>query len=75
MRLALSAPPLLAVPSAFGQASAINGQIVGVITDPAGAAVANAKIKAINLATGFTRLGGEFGQRHLSLQRAAARHV
>ncbi|MBZ2181076.1 MAG: carboxypeptidase-like regulatory domain-containing protein, partial [Acidobacteria bacterium] len=55
MRLALSALlSLLAVPCAFGQASAINGQIVGVITDPAGAAVANAKIKATNPATGFT---------------------
>ena len=55
MRLALSILLSVAVPSClFGQASAINGQIIGVITDPAGAAVANAKIKALNPATGFT---------------------
>jgi len=55
MRLALSILLSVAVPSClFGQASAINGQIIGVITDPAGAAVANAKVKATNAATGFT---------------------
>jgi len=55
MRIALSALLLLAgAPAVFGQASAINGQILGVITDPAGAAVASAKVKATNVATGFT---------------------
>ncbi len=55
MRFALSALLFLAgAPSVFGQASAINGQILGVITDPAGAAVASAKVKVTNTATGFT---------------------
>ena len=55
MRLAPLATLLLAVvPSAFGQASAINGQILGVITDPAGAAVAGAKVNVTNTATGFS---------------------
>ena len=54
MRTASLAILLLAVvPSAFGQASAINGQILGVITDPAGAAVASAKVKVTNSATGW----------------------
>lgn len=38
---------------AFGQASAINGQIEGTITDPAGAAVAGVKVQVANEATGF----------------------
>ena len=55
MRLALLTALLLAAaPSAFAQASAINGQILGVITDPAGAPVASAKVKVSNTATGFT---------------------
>src|SRR6266571_3186764 len=37
----------------FGQASAINGEINGTITDPSGAAVAGAAVLATNAETGF----------------------
>ena len=39
--------------AAFGQASAINGQILGTVTDATGAAVAGAKVTATNINTGF----------------------
>ncbi|MEO8127510.1 MAG: carboxypeptidase regulatory-like domain-containing protein [Bryobacteraceae bacterium] len=39
--------------AAFGQASAINGQILGTITDASGAAVGGAKVTALNVNTGF----------------------
>ena len=39
--------------AAFGQASSINGQIVGTITDASGAPVSGAKVTAINVNTGF----------------------
>lgn len=41
------------VSSVYGQTSAINGQIVGTVTDPSGAAAASAKVTATNLQTGF----------------------
>lgn len=44
----------LAVTTAFGQANAINGQILGVVTDAAGATVAGAKVKVTNTQTGYT---------------------
>ncbi len=37
----------------FGQASAINGEITGTVTDPSSAAVANAMVEIGNTATGF----------------------
>ena len=41
--------------AAFGQASAINGQITGTITDATGAPIASAKVTADNINTGFTQ--------------------
>lgn len=38
---------------AFGQAAAINGQITGAVTDATGAAVAGARVKAVNTQTGY----------------------
>src|SRR5262245_16122620 len=38
--------------SSFGQA--INGNIVGTVIDPSGAAVANADVSALSVATAFT---------------------
>ena len=37
----------------FGQASAINGEISGTVTDPAGAVIANAVVRITNIGTGF----------------------
>src|SRR5947209_20115268 len=48
---------LLIAPSAFPQASAINGQIEGTVTDPTGAVVPNAKVDIKNENTGYTRSG------------------
>ena len=44
---------LLFGPALFGQAAAINGQITGTVTDPSGAPVVNAKVRALNTATGY----------------------
>jgi hypothetical protein len=41
------------LPRSFGQASAINGEINGTVTDPSGAAVAGATVQASNAGTGF----------------------
>ena len=41
--------------AAFGQASAINGEIVGTVTDSAGAAIAGAHVTIVSLETGYTR--------------------
>lgn len=41
--------------SAFGQASAINGEITGTVTDAAGGVVANAKVTASNEGTGYNQ--------------------
>ena len=41
--------------AAFGQASAINGEIVGTITDSAGAAIAGARLTVVSVGTGYTR--------------------
>jgi hypothetical protein len=51
----LSSLLLAAALSLFGQAAAINGQIEGTVTDQSGAVVANAKVTAENLQTGFRR--------------------
>lgn len=48
---------LLASALAFPQAAAIDGQIEGVVRDPAGAAVSKASVKARNLGTGLERQG------------------
>src|ERR1035441_3532020 len=37
----------------FGQASAINGEITGTVTDPSGAAIAGATVEISNTDTGF----------------------
>src|SRR5215831_18842560 len=41
--------------AAHGQAAAINGEIVGAVTDPSGADVTNAVVQVVNTATGFTQ--------------------
>src|SRR5205809_6315208 len=41
------------LPRCFGQASAMNGEINGIVTDPSGAAVAGATVQVSNLQTGF----------------------
>lgn len=53
--LALSLILALGATSCFGQAAAMNGQIVGTITDPAGSVVPNATVKAVNTGTGFSQ--------------------
>lgn len=52
---ALAALFALASAISFGQASAINGQIVGTVTDSTGAAMANTRVTVTNPATGFTQ--------------------
>ena len=37
----------------FGQAAAMNGEITGTITDPAGAAISGATVQINNVDTGF----------------------
>ncbi len=37
----------------FGQASAVNGEITGTITDPSGAALPGATVEVINTGTGL----------------------
>jgi hypothetical protein len=56
MKSQLSAGILFLAASAvvFGQAAAINGQILGTVTDASGAAIAGAKVSAVNTGTGFT---------------------
>src|SRR5262252_11231681 len=51
--LRLGAIALLAAGSVFGQASAINGEITGTVTDPSGAAIAGASVQATNTDTGL----------------------
>src|SRR5205807_5500364 len=46
---------VLAMPACFGQASAINGQIEGTVTDPTGAVVPGATVTIENVNTGFRR--------------------
>ena len=45
----------LTTPYAFGQAAAMNGQIIGTVTDPAGASVPKANVKVLNKGTGFAQ--------------------
>jgi hypothetical protein len=63
MRLLQSAVLSLTLAGAgFAQTQAINGSIRGRVTDPAGASVPQAKVDALNTATGFARTvatGGE----------------
>lgn len=44
-------------PRCFGQAAAMNGEISGTVTDPAGSAIPNAIVKITNRATGFHQAG------------------
>ncbi len=44
---------VLAIPQCYGQASAINGEINGTVTDPSGASVAGATVQVTNQGTGF----------------------
>lgn len=44
---------LFAAVTVFGQAAAINGEILGTITDPTGAPVTDAKVTAANIRTGY----------------------
>jgi hypothetical protein len=53
--LAVALVVCVAVPGCFGQASAINGQIEGTITDPSGAVVPGATVSIENINTGFKR--------------------
>src|SRR5260370_2739678 len=46
---------VLSMPACFGQASAINGQIEGTVTDASGAVVSGVTITIENLNTGFKR--------------------
>lgn len=39
--------------AAFGQTAAINGEVVGTVSDPSGAPVVGAKVAAINTQTGY----------------------
>src|SRR5438309_3081391 len=41
----------------FGQASAMNGEISGTVTDPTGSVIANAAVNISNLGTGFRQTG------------------
>ena len=53
-QIALLVSLALALPaSVFGQASAINGEITGTVTDPSGAAISNAAVQIGNTDTGF----------------------
>ncbi|HEY3441479.1 MAG TPA: carboxypeptidase regulatory-like domain-containing protein [Paludibaculum sp.] len=45
----------LTAPAAFGQAAAMNGQIIGTVTDPAGASVPKANVKVLNKGTGYAQ--------------------
>src|SRR5260370_30933709 len=46
---------VLSMPACFGQASAINGQIEGTVTDASGAVVPGATVLIENVNTGFRR--------------------
>ncbi len=46
---------LIANAICFGQAAAINGQILGTVTDPSGSPVAEAIVRVTNVGTGFTQ--------------------
>jgi len=53
----------------FGQASAMNGEISGTVTDPVGASIANAVVRITNIGTGFRQTGktGDSGLYRFSL--------
>jgi len=53
----------------FGQASAMNGEISGTVTDPTGSVIANAAVNITNLGTGFRQTGktGDSGRFRFNL--------
>jgi hypothetical protein len=51
----LAVIPVISAVLCFGQAAALNGQIEGTVTDPAGAAIPGAEVKITNTGTGLTR--------------------
>jgi hypothetical protein len=55
--LVLAVVSLIALGSGPVYGQAINGNIVGTVTDPSGAAVSNGDVTATNPATGFTGYG------------------
>src|ERR1017187_6635100 len=71
----------------FGQASAINGEITGTVTDPSGAAIAGATVEISNTDTGFkqsTKTGDSglyrftvlpLGTYEIAVQRSEERRV
>ena len=48
---------IAAASDCFGQASAMNGEISGSVTDPAGTSIANAIVRITNIGTGFRQTG------------------
>src|SRR5580693_3309713 len=72
MRRLLGALVVLAVVGVAGYAQTFRGAINGTVTDPSGAVVAGADVKATEIATGIvhstiTTSGGEFAFQDLSL--------
>src|ERR1043166_9285720 len=53
--LQMSVLALVLAAGVFGQASAINGELTGTVTDPSGAAIAGATVQATNTGTGLKR--------------------
>jgi hypothetical protein len=49
----LSLAALATIPVCYGQASAVNGEVTGTVTDASGAAVAGATVQIANTGTGF----------------------
>ena len=56
----------------FGQASAINGEITGTVTDASGAAVVGANVQITNVDTGFKQAGKTSESGLVPVHRAAA---
>jgi hypothetical protein len=65
----LSAIALLSAGAIFAQASAINGEITGTVTDPSGAAIAGASVQVTNTDTGLkqTARSGDSGLYRVTL--------
>ena len=68
IRKVLSAFVIMAISCSMALAQSITGAISGTISDPAGAVVSNASVKATNTDTHFTRTGASDGSGAFSLQ-------